>query len=50
MKVLSIKQEDFIKFKEKKIKRDFNFNKKRLNNVIIEIGKSSILSPLNYLK
>lgn len=50
MKVLEIRKEVFLKDEKKKIKRNFNFNEKRLNNVIIETGKSLILSPLNNFK
>lgn len=50
MKVLEIRKEEFLKFEKKKIKKVFNFNEKRLNNVIIETGKSLILSPFNNFK
>ncbi|MDI6860423.1 MAG: hypothetical protein QMD25_00195 [Caldisericia bacterium] len=50
MKVLTINAENFLKRKEKEIKKVFNFNEKKLNNVIIETGKRLILSPFNSFK
>ncbi len=50
MKILELKQFSFYEKKKKKIKKEFNFNKRGFNNVIIEKGKSRILSPFYVLR